>query len=148
MPKHASNGRSKKGERHVRIPRWIQDCERWWMLSSHDKVVWIEGLRLYDGLNNGFLALPSRTIADRMNVAHQTVARSLLRLITLGFLEVTARSSFSNKNRKATEYRYTHLPCNRTSKPATRQFMRPISDPHVNITARDSSTSETVRSHP
>jgi hypothetical protein len=36
--------------------------------------------RLYNESNNGFLALPSRAIGNRMNVAHQTVARSLSRL--------------------------------------------------------------------
>jgi Fe2+ or Zn2+ uptake regulation protein len=118
------------------------------MLSSNDKVVWIEALRIYDGFNNGFLTLPSRLIADKMNVAHQTVARSLSRLTTLGFLEVTARSSFSNKCRKASEYRLTHLRCDRTGKLPTKQFMRPTADPHGNSTARDSLTAETVQSHP
>lgn len=127
MAAHKNNGRA-KGERHVRIPHWILDCPKWRMLASNDKIVWVEALRRYNGSNNGFLALPSRLLADRMNVGKTTVARCLERLITFGFVEVTVRSSFSNKTRKATEYRLTHLPCDRTGQLASKLFMRPASD--------------------
>src|SRR3954453_19506035 len=99
------------------------DCPAWARLTLVQRCVWLEAVRLYNGTNNGWLALPARSIAQRLGVTHTTVVRALQMLVTLGFVEVTHRSEFSKK-RKATEYRLTHLKCDRTNKPASKQFMR------------------------
>src|SRR4051794_13945512 len=114
--------RSKKGERFLKIPSWIMECKAWTRLTPVQRNVWVEALRLYDGTNNGFLALASRRLGERVGVEHVTIARALRNLQTFGFLEITSASSFSRK-RLAAEYRLTHLKCDRTQKPPSNQFM-------------------------
>jgi Fe2+ or Zn2+ uptake regulation protein len=107
----------------VQLPHWIIESPAWARLTPVQRCVWLEAVRVYDGKNNGFLALPSRSIGDRLGVKHTTIVRALHKLVTLGFIEVTHRSEFSKK-RKAAEYRLTHLNCNRTHRLASKQFMR------------------------
>ena len=137
---HLNNGRSSKPESYVKIPKWIIRSPAWRRLSTTDRVVWMEAVAIYNGTNNGFLALSSRVIADRIGVvSHQTVARSLTSLQMRGFLEITSRSSFSIKNRKASEYRLTHLACNKSHKPPSNLFEK-LGKPHGNIAAGHGNT--------
>jgi hypothetical protein len=123
MPRrHAKRGKNKR-ERFVQLPHWIMNSPAWARLKPVERCVWLEAVRVYDGQNNGSLALPSRSLADRLGVKHTTVVRALQTLVTLGFIEVTRRSEFSKK-RRAAEYRVTHLHCDRTNTLASKQFMR------------------------
>jgi DNA-binding transcriptional regulator YhcF (GntR family) len=99
----------------VQLPHWIMESPAWARLTPVQRCVWREAVRV--------LALPSRSIGDRLGVKHTTIVRALHKLVTLGFIEVTHRSEFSKK-RKAAEYRLTHLNCNRTHRLASNQFMR------------------------
>jgi DNA-binding transcriptional MocR family regulator len=107
----------------VQLPHWIMDSPAWARLTPVQRCVWLEAVRLYNGTNNGWLALPSRSVAHRLGVKHTTIVRALQMLVTLGFIELTHRSEFSKK-RKAAEYRLTHLNCDRTQRLASKQFMR------------------------
>jgi DNA-binding IclR family transcriptional regulator len=94
----------------------------WARLKPVERCVWLEAVRLHNGTNNGYLALASRSLAERIGVKHTTVVRALQTLVTLGFIEVTRRSDFSKK-RRATEYRLTHVRCDRTGNLASKEFM-------------------------
>jgi uncharacterized membrane protein len=98
--------------------------------------------------NNGWLAVPVRRLADRINVSQATASRALRKLVTLGFLELVKSSSFSKKNRKASEYRLTHLPCDLTGNLPSKLFMHigkasPAAT-HSFISGADSFMGETV----
>ena len=125
MPKrHDVTGRSKKGSPFVQIPKWVMQSHAWRRLTPADRCVWLELTAVYNGTNNGYIAAPVRALGDRLNVSHHTAARCLRNLVTLGFVEITAGSNFSKKNRTAAEYRLTHLECDRTHQPAKKTFMR------------------------
>src|SRR4051812_38339880 len=129
MPRrHVKHGKSQRESRFVQLPHWIMDSPAWARLKPVERCVWLEATRVYNGANNGWLALPSRSIAHRLGVKHTTVVRALQMLVTLGFIVVTRRSEFSKK-RRATEYRLTHLKCDRTGKLASKQFMRLVKGP-------------------
>jgi hypothetical protein len=146
VARHLNNGRSKSSTSFVSVPRWIMRTAAWRQLKPIDRNVWIEAAFIYDGRNNGRLALSSRSLADRIGgVAHPTVARSLRTLQTYGFLKITKPSSFSTKNRRASEYRLTHLPCDLTGHPATKEFAS-IGKAHGIITDPHSYPGDTVRS--
>ena len=139
MPRrHTKHGKNYKEARFVQLPHWIMESEGWRRLSPVQRCVWLEAARVYNGANNGWLALPSRRLAERIGVKHTTVVRALQALITLGFLELVRRSDFSAK-RRAAEYRLTHLHCDRTNQLASKQFMQlgKHSSPPPIVTSQD-----------
>jgi hypothetical protein len=146
MPKtHLNNGRSNKPESFIRIPKWINDCGVWRQrLSPTDRNVWIEAVAVYNGRNNGYLALPCRAIADKIGVSHHTVARSLNNLVTFGFIEISKKSTFSQKDRQASEYRLTHLYCDKTHTQPSNLFMHLGKGKNSSTSALHSSVGETV----
>jgi DNA-binding transcriptional regulator YhcF (GntR family) len=112
-----------KSERFVRLPHFMLRSYAWSRLTPVERSVWIELAALYDGTNNGRIAASVRSIADRVNVSYPTVSRALQTLITLGFIELTHKSDFSSKQRIASEFRLTHLKCDRTGALAKSTFM-------------------------
>jgi Helix-turn-helix domain len=115
------NGRSKKQGRFWAVPHFMLQTHAWRRLSPYARAAWLEIGALYVGDNNGRIAVPARWLADRLNVSKNTAMRAILELMTLGFLEKTQSSSFTQK-RRAAEYRFTHLKCNRTGDPPSRTF--------------------------
>jgi DNA-binding transcriptional regulator YhcF (GntR family) len=119
--KHKRGG----GERFVKLPHYVLRSFAWSQLGPIDRAVWVELSAIYDGSNNGRIAASTRVLADRLNVGKSTVARALNRLETFGFVELTKKSMFHiNKDRSASEYRLTHLPCNVTNALPKHTFMR------------------------
>ncbi len=96
----------------------------WRHLTPNDRAVFEEALCVYNGANNGYLALPCRALADRVGISKDSVGRSINNLVTYGFLRPSKAGSFAQKDRRAAEYRLTHLPCNRTHAAATKDFAR------------------------
>jgi hypothetical protein len=98
----ARRGRSTKG-RFWAVPYSIPQTYAWGRLSPIARAAWLEIGILFDGSNNGRIAVPVRWLAERLNVSRNTASKSISELLTLGFLEITQASSFSQK-RLATEY--------------------------------------------
>jgi hypothetical protein len=96
----------------------------WRCLSPADRAVYIEVLRLYNGANNGYLGLGVRAAAEAANVNKDTAGKSLLRLVELGFLEHAQASAFNQNARKATEWRLTQYPCDRTHQLPSKAFIQ------------------------
>ena len=124
MPKgHLNNGRSKGGERYVKIPVSINNSLSWKRLSCTAKVAWVAIGFMYNGYNNGTIGISSRRLAEDMGVTKSTAARAIRELQNWGFLDRVKASSFSQK-RLCAEYRLTHLHCNKTGQPASHRYRR------------------------
>jgi hypothetical protein len=143
-----ATGRSSKPSRFVQVPHWVLNAPMWKRLSPVERCAWIEVTAIYNGSNNGRLAVPVRRLADRLNVSQATASRALRTLVTLGFLELVKSSSFSKKSRKASEYRLTHLACDLTGKLPSKLFMHigkaSPGATHSSISGADSFMGETV----
>ena len=106
----------------VQLPHWIMASAAWKSLRPVDRNVWLQIVWRYNGMNNGWIAVPARAVADEIGVHHSTVARALQALMAYGFIEITRHGDFSCK-RAASEYRLTHLKCDRDGRLPGNTFM-------------------------
>ncbi|MFO1103041.1 MAG: hypothetical protein U1E20_09075 [Methylocystis sp.] len=123
MPRHNQTGRSKGNGRFVQLHEYITRSYAWRRLSPLAKVAWLEIGFIYNGSNNGRIAVSARKLAERLDVGPSAAARALRELITWGFLDCMKASSFSQKKRAA-EYRLTHFACDVTGQQASKRFMK------------------------
>jgi DNA-binding IclR family transcriptional regulator len=87
------------------------------------RCVFLELAALYNGGNNGFLALSARDAAERVGCSKNTAGRAIAELCQKGFVEVAQRGHFDRKSRHASEYRLTLYECHKTGQRASRPFM-------------------------
>jgi hypothetical protein len=140
MPKrHNAKGRS-TSERYVRLPHWMLNSPAWRSLSPIARCVLIELLSIYNGSNNGFIAMSARTAAERVGCVKDTAARAFRELQDKGFIEVSIVGAFHRKTPHATEYRLALYPCHRTNMLAANTFMkwRPPANPFSRSDEQDS----------
>lgn len=126
MGKHDRTGRSKgkSDARHARLYEYMAQTPAWRGLSGNAVKAWLDiNLHVYNGLNNGTLAVSSRALGERIGVHFTAAARAIRELENAGFLICVKASSFSQK-KLAAEYRLTHLRCDVTGDVATKEFMR------------------------
>jgi len=96
-----------------------------WLASSlAARCALVELTRLYNGRNNGQLALSARGLAERLGTSKDTAARALNELESRGFIETVKAGSFRPRLRRATEYRLTTHRCDVTLQPPSRAFMK------------------------
>ena len=101
----------------------------WRHLTPAARAVYIEVVRLYNGRNNGFLALSVRDAAARCNINKDTAGRALEALKAHGFLDCVTPGGFSRKIRHASEWRLTAETCDRTGIAGSKAFMGWSPDP-------------------
>ena len=124
MPnKQDKTGRSRGAERFVALPFYLLECPAWLSLTAPARVIYLELMRLYNGSNNGSLALSVRDASDRCNIAKDTASRAFVELTDKGFVECARRGGFRRKTRLATEWRLTALRCDLTGQLPTKSFM-------------------------
>jgi hypothetical protein len=97
--------------------------QTWRSLSPVARSVFIELAAIYNGSNNGHLALSTRDAAERVRCSKDTAAKALADLIAKGFIEVCSRGHFDRKSPHASEYRLTLYSCDRTGGRASKAFM-------------------------
>jgi hypothetical protein len=123
MPKrHNKKGRSTT-ERFVSLPYYLLDCPAWLSLSPVARSVFVELARLFNGSNNGFLALSARAAAERVGCSKNTAALAFHELQKKGFIEIAQAGYFDRKSSHAAEYRLTLHECHRTHQRASKAFM-------------------------
>jgi hypothetical protein len=124
MPRrHNRTGRSTT-ERFVMLPHYMLRSHAWRALSPVAAKLLIEVLAIYDGSNNGYLAMSARVAGERLGCAKDTAARAFAELQKLGFLVQVIEGKFSRKDRHASEWRLTLHPCNRKNgELASKEFM-------------------------
>lgn len=130
MAKHDHKGRS-KGERHVRLTHFMTGTAAWLSLKPAERAVYLEVARVYNGGNNGLLAISVRTLEERCNINKDTAGRALKVLQERGFIERVMAGGFSRKTRHAAEWRLTEWGCDKTHAPATKTYQawRPSTAP-------------------
>ena len=106
MTKHNAKGRSKY-MRYVRLEHWLLNSPAWRALKPGERAVYIELCKLYNGANNGAIALSNRDAAERCNISKNTAGKHLNSLCEIGFIKVRTPSTFARKNRLASEYELT-----------------------------------------
>ncbi len=114
-------GRSRNGSNFIQIHHYLLKSTAWLSLTPQARAVYIELAAIYNGSNNGKLALSQRDTARRCRIAKDTAAKALQELIEKGFIAVVTGGSFGYKLRHATEYRLTDYPYG--NKSATKEFM-------------------------
>lgn len=124
MAKHNARGRSKNGLPFVLLHHWVMNSEAYNALMPAERCVLHEIYKLYNGSNNGFIFVSNKQLGERTNTSPNTACRSIQRLEKLGFIEIVVRGSFSQKVRRATEYRLTEHKCDKTNHLAKKTFMR------------------------
>src|SRR5206468_4901344 len=80
--------------------------------------------RIYDGTNNGRLALSVRDAAKRCRIAKDTASRAFRELQERGFIECMKQGGFSCKIRHAAEWRVLEHTCDVTGRLPEKNFMR------------------------
>ena len=120
---HNRKGRSTT-ERFVSLPHFLLRSPAWLSLSPVARCVFIELALIYNGGNNGHLALSARDAAERVRCSKDTAAKALADLITKGFVECCSRGHFDRKSPRASEYRLTLFACDRSGGRASKAFMR------------------------
>jgi hypothetical protein len=123
MPKrHNSKGRSTT-ERFVALPHWMLRSPAWRSLAPVARCVFVELAAIYNGGNNGFLALSARDAAERTGCSKNTASLALKELRAKGFIELAQRGHFDRKSPHAAEYRLTLYECNKTGQRGSKAFM-------------------------
>lgn len=134
MSRKLRNGRTGGkfgGERFVALPHDVVHAMQQHRISCVARSAIIELSTIYNGSNNGSIAMAARSLAERLHVSKDTAARALKELIDAGFIETTRTADFDGKQRKATEYRLTWRKCDRTGRPASRLYRRQDTPPPV-----------------
>ena len=114
----------RRGPSFVQLFNHMIDSAAYRKLSPVARAAMVEVARIYNGNNNGYLAMPARELADRLGVSKTTAARALNELEQLGFLETVKVGTFRRKDRMASEYRLTFHRCDHSSLPPSRLFMK------------------------
>jgi DNA-binding transcriptional regulator YhcF (GntR family) len=118
-----AKGRSRAGPKFVRLFHYVMDSPAYTELSTTARAALIEICRLYNGINNGRLAVPVRSLAERLNVSRATAARALTELDDAGFVSIVRFGSFRRHDRVAAEYRLTFCRCDALNQRATNDFL-------------------------
>ncbi len=141
-------GRSKGGERHIRLTHFMTGTPAWQSLKPAERVVYLDVARIYNGKNNGTLARSCRDAGKACNVNKDTAAKAFKVLEERGFLDCTTPGGFSLKTRHAAEWRLTEWACDKTrALPSKRyQHWRPpaVVQP-VKSTTRSQTSAPSVR---
>jgi hypothetical protein len=123
MPRrHNHKGRSTT-ERFVSLHHHMLRSPAWRSLSSVARCVFLELAAIYNGGNNGFIALSTRDAAKHVRCSKDTAARALVELTERGFIVCCSRGHFDRKSPHASEYRLTLYTCDRTGEKASKAFM-------------------------
>ena len=125
MAKHDKTGRSKRSlSPFVPLERYLLDCPAWKSLTPVERCAYFEIARLYNGSNNGRLAMSGRRLAELLHVSKASGTRALKVLVEKGFLEIVIPSAFSIKIKRAAEYRLAAHKCDVTGKLPSKVFTR------------------------
>jgi len=106
------------------LPNFMLDSPAWKSLRTSSQSTYIAIARLYNGTNNGSLAISNRMLADRIPYSRATAKRSVDELVEKGFIEIVTSGSFDCKLKLATEYRLTIYKCDVTKDLPSKAFMK------------------------
>lgn len=115
-------GRSRKGERFVKLDHWLLKTPAWQALGPVARAIYVELAQRYNGFNNGEIALSVRDAARLVHVAKDTASKAFRELEDKGFVIRVVCGSFNWKLRHATTWELTAYAKGDT--PPSKQFAR------------------------
>jgi hypothetical protein len=115
-------GRKAKGPPFVQLHYFLLDSAAWHGLSLAARAAYIELARVYNGINNGSIAMSVRRLAAAVPCNKDTAVRVLDELESSGFIEVAKIGTFKRKEKRATEYRLDAYRCDVTGKLPAKRF--------------------------
>lgn len=119
---HNQKGRSRKGERFLKLDLWFLNTAAWQSLAPAPRAVYVELAQRYNGQNNGEISMSVREVAALVHIAKDTATKALHELEEKGFIRRAVCGSFNWKLRHATTWILTAYPVGETS--ATKEFAR------------------------
>jgi hypothetical protein len=119
---HDQKGRSRRGERFLKLDHWFLHTAAWRSLSPAPRAVYVELAQRYNGLNNGEISMSVREVAELVHIAKDTATKAFHELEEKGFIRRAVCGSFNWKLRHATTWILTAHPLGET--PATKEFAR------------------------
>lgn len=122
MPKHDRKGRSLFSGRYLALPFDVLDSAAFVELSVASRAILIEIGRVYNGHNNGQLALSVRQAAQRCGISKDTVSRAIQELEDAGFIETVEKGGFRQGPKYASTFRLLWLRCDLSGKIPTRRY--------------------------
>ena len=123
VSRHNKTGRSTT-EPFVKLTWFLIESPAWRSLTPAARAIYIELAKLYNGRNNGWLALSVRDAAERCRINKDTASKSLAILQEVGFIDCVTPGGFSRKVRHATEWRLNSERCDKTLALPSKAFMR------------------------
>ena len=107
-------GRSKGDGRFITIPHEVLNSPGYLSTKPPARAVLFDLMMLYNGSNNGKLGLSVRRAAERCQISKDTAAIAITQLEDAGLIERVNKGSFTQRNRKASEYRILWKRCDIT----------------------------------
>ncbi len=110
----------------VALEHYMLNSPAWLSLPPPARSAFIAIAKIYNGQNNGRLAMSGRMIEKLMPVSRQTGVRALKELCMRGFIEIVTPCGFNMKSGagRATEFRLTCHKCDVTQQLPSKAFMR------------------------
>jgi hypothetical protein len=124
-------GRSKVGSRYVALRHYMLNSPAWRALSFPAKAALIELMKLYNGHNNGQLAMAATILADLLGCSKTHADRALNELEDKGFVGLQKVGTFRRRDRLASEYFLTEYKNDVSGERPTTKFMRWTPPPTV-----------------
>ncbi len=119
---HNAKGRSKKGDRFVKLNHWMMASAAWCSLGPPPRALYVELARRYNGHNNGEISLSVREAARLLHIAKDTASKAFWELEAKGFVKRHVCGSFNWKLKHATTWILTAYEFG--DEPATKEFAR------------------------
>lgn len=116
--------RRRSGPRFTQLHHELLRSHAWHALKPHERCGYIEVAQLYDGTNNGRLAMSARRLAGLIPCNKDTAGKVLRNLEDAGFIEVVKVGHYTKKReeRMASEYRLTHFRCDATHELPSKRY--------------------------
>lgn len=120
-----ATGRSKLDDKHIRLYRRALDSAAYLALSSGARALLIELTKLYNGSNNGRIALGVRLAATLLGCGKTKIVALFDELIAKGFIKAAGKGTFNSKGGHASEWTLTDYPTiGQPATPPTRDYLR------------------------
>src|SRR5262249_15629456 len=122
MSRKSRSFRKPKSPPFRMLPDYMTDAAAWKSLSLAARAAFIELLKLYNGRNNGQLAMAGSRLGELIGRSKPTAARALIELELKGFIGIQRIGSYGRKD--ASEFFLTLYYNDVSNEPATKAFMR------------------------
>ena len=95
-----NKGRDSKSYPFIRLHKRVVDCPAWLSLKGNAIKVFVDIVRLYNGVNNGYIGYSYATARKRFKMSQHTVQKALNELTEKGFIEPVKRGVYRGNTKE------------------------------------------------